>query len=168
VAFLDCVSCLLFQKRYLFHKRNPMDDITTLKEEEKEKLEWELANEQPLTQQPREQRFASRRDRGGWSWGLILIGVGAFMLVSNLTDWQLFENWWALFILMPAFYNFSQAWRAYRRHGRFTDEARGNLVGGLMIGTVASFFLFGLSWGTWWPLFMIIGGIGSLLGGWWR
>jgi hypothetical protein len=35
--------------------------------------------------------------------------------------------------------------------------------GGLLIGAVAFIFLFGLSFGNWWPLFLIIVGFGALL-----
>ena len=148
-----------------------MDDITTLKAEEKEKLEAEFVYDtEPMTHQPRENRSVHRHhSKGNWSGGLVLIGLGAFLLMRNM-GWQPFNitNWWAFFILMPAFSNFKQAIRSYRRHGRLTEAAKGNFVGGLMIATVASFFLFNLAWGTWWPLFIIVGGIGSLLGGWWR
>jgi hypothetical protein len=39
------------------------------------------------------------------------------------------------------------------------------LIGGLMIGTVAFIFLFGLNFGNLWPLFLIIIGLGILLRG---
>ena len=48
--------------------------------------------------------------------GLFLIGLGTFFLINNFTDFQL-DNWWALFILIPAVSNFSEAIAAMRQDG---------------------------------------------------
>ena len=142
-----------------------METVTTLKEEEKAKFESDYYEDQPLTD---EQQTSSVCCGGGWSKGLVLIGVGAFLLFSNVTGFYL-RNWWAVFILMPAFSSFSQALKSYRSHGKLDRYAQNKFTNGLMLTAVASFFLFGLSWGVWWPLFIIIVGIGSLLaGGSWR
>lgn len=102
----------------------------------------------------------------GMSWvpGVILIGIGAFFLINNFTDFHL-NNWWALFILIPAFGSMGNFMRAYRKDGRLSGEARGSLIGSLVLFFVASIFLFELDWGTVWPVFLIIGGIGALLSG---
>lgn len=102
----------------------------------------------------------------GKSWvpGLVLIGIGAYFLLNNFTDFRL-NNWWALFILIPAFGSLGNFVRAYRQEGRVNGEARGSLIGSLMLFFVASIFLFGWSWASVWPVFLIIAGLGALLAG---
>lgn len=130
------------------------DDISDLK-----KLEQETAEEVKSD-------AAARDDHGGGAWvpGLILIGIGAFFLLRNFTDFDL-ENWWALFILIPAFGSLGKFMSSYRRSGRIGDDARGALIGGLIMLFVAAIFLFGLDWGAVWPVFLIIAGLGALLSG---
>lgn len=103
-----------------------------------------------------------RRSRDGNWFGVLLIGIGAFLLLRNFLDWD-FDNWWALFILWPAAAAFNQARRSYARHGRLTHAARGNVIGGMLMTTVALIFLLSLSWGTVWPVFLIIFGVGALI-----
>ena len=100
----------------------------------------------------------------GWVPGLVLIGIGALFLINNFTDFHL-NNWWALFILIPAFGSLGNFMRAYRKDGRINSEARGSLIGSLILFFVASIFLFGWNWGAVWPVFLIIAGIGALLSG---
>lgn len=108
-------------------------------------------------------KIAERNDRCmGWVPGMILIGIGAFFLLRNFTDFRL-DHWWALFILIPAFGSFGNLVRTYRHEGRFTGEARGSLIGGLILTFIAATFLFGWNWGVVWPVFLIIGGVGALL-----
>lgn len=132
------------------------EHISELKEEEK--------NEQ-ATKQNGERDAARREDRRSsqWIFGLILICVGLFFLLGTVFPFNFLANWWALFILLPAAYNLNRAYQSYRHHGHLTDGARGNLIGGLLIGTVGLIFLFGLNWGVVWPVFIIIVGIGALL-----
>jgi hypothetical protein len=129
------------------------EDISELKDAEQEAYESESR--------------ASSRKRGDNNWvaGLILIAIGAFFLISNVTNWHL-NNWWALFIMIPAVTNFGKAYRSYQQYGRFTRSARGSLTGGLILTLVSSAFLFDLDWGLIWPIFLIIGGLSALLGGW--
>jgi len=100
-----------------------------------------------------------------WVAGIVLITIGLFFLVSNLTDFTI-NNWWALFILIPAVSNFGRAWQSYQNDGRLSRAVRGSLTGGLILTLIASAFLFNLDWGLIWPLFLIIGGLAALLGGW--
>lgn len=126
-----------------------MDDkISALKEQEKE--------------QAAEERSPARHNN--WIGGVILIAVGVVFLLRNFLGFAL-DNWWALFILIPAVLNFGRAWNSYQRHGRLSASGRGALIGGLLISTVAFVFLLNLSWGTVWPVFIIIIGIGALLNG---
>ena len=129
------------------------DDITKIKEEEQDKLN---ESEGSLEIDP-------ERGHNRWLGGVVLIGVGIFFLLSNVFSVTFSGNWWAIFILIPAFYNLQRAWHIYQRDGRLSDKAHSSLIGGLMIGAVAFIFLFGLSFGDWWPLFLIIVGVGALL-----
>lgn len=106
----------------------------------------------------------SRHGSGAWVPGLILIGIGAYFMLQNFTDFEL-NNWWALFILIPAFGSLGNFFRAYRKDGRISGEARGSLIGAMIFFFVAAIFLFGWSWGAVWPVFLIIAGVGALLSG---
>jgi len=102
------------------------------------------------------------RDRSGWIWGLLLILGGGLLLLSNLTNFHL-QNWWALFILIPAFGSFADAWNHYRDQGRFTSKVRSSLLNGLIFSCISAFFLFGLSLGQFWPVLLIIAGLALLV-----
>lgn len=129
------------------------EDISELKDAEQERFE------------EAEQAPSGKRTDNNWVGGLVLIGIGVIFLISNTTDWYL-HNWWALFIMIPAVANFGKALNSYRTYGRFTRSARGSLTGGFILTLVSSAFLFDLDWGLIWPLFLIIGGLSALLGGW--
>lgn len=128
------------------------DTIEGLKEAEKEAMNEES--------HPRR----GQHHRGDVKGGLILIGIGTIFLISQITGWYI-QNWWALFIFIPAIFQLNDAWKEYRANGRLTHNGRGSLFGGLLIGTVASFFLFSISWNLFWPLVLILAGIGALLNG---
>lgn len=135
------------------------DDIDSLKEAEK-------ANE--YSYEYEEETVAKSHDwcsNPSWFPGVILIAIGVIFLFTNLTNFHL-NNWWALFIMIPAVKNFGSAWGSYQRHGRFTKSARGSLTGGLILTLIASAFLFSLDWGLVWPFFLIIGGVAALFNGW--
>lgn len=79
-----------------------------------------------------------------------------------------FENWWALFILIPAIGSFAAAWRRYQEAGgRVTSGVLGSVIGGVVISAIALGFLFnfslGLNWNLIWPLMLILGGLSLLL-----
>lgn len=104
----------------------------------------------------------SVQTNNNWAGGLVLIGMGVLFLLNNLDVFHL-NNWWALFILIPALVNFSNAWSSYQQHGRLTAKARGSITGGLILALVAGIFLFSWSWSIMWPVFLILGGLGALL-----
>ena len=134
------------------------DTIDSLKEAEKEAMG---NDHQPLSEY-RSRRV--QRHKGNTTGGLILIGIGTFFLLSQLTGFHI-HNWWALFILIPAMMKLNEAWQSYRADGRLNDATRGALFGGTLLAMVASFFLFNLSWGLFWPLILILLGVGALLNG---
>ena len=111
-----------------------------------------------------EQTETSAHDGPNMAWvpGLVMIGIGVVFLLNNFTDFEL-HNWWALFILIPAFGSLGNFWRAYRNNGRINGEAGGSLIGAMAIFLVAAVFLFGWNWGTVWPFFLILAGLGALI-----
>jgi hypothetical protein len=134
------------------------DNFGQLKEEEKQEMgsvRGTAGAKEPV-----------RRSNGAWIPGLVLIGIGVIFLLSNLTGFEL-DNWWALFILIPAFGAFGNAYRVYQSQGRLGREGRGSLIGGLVFVFVASIFLLELDWGQVWPVFLILAGLGVLLGNFW-
>ena len=146
------------------------EQIDSLKEEEKEKLtaaEEAYARKTAIDREDvgTEQPDTEQSSRGGIPWvpGLILIGLGLIFLLNNTTGYYI-NNWWALFILIPAIGSFSKAADIMRSEGGFTSQAWGALAGGIIFTLVASAFLFNLDWGLIWPVFLIIGGLGMFLG----
>lgn len=102
----------------------------------------------------------------------MLIALGLIFLAQNLGAVS-FNNWWALFIFIPAVASFGAAWNRYRdAGGRMTSDALSSLVGGLIFSFVAVVLLFdirlGLDWGMLWPLLLILGGAAMLLKLFWR
>ena len=134
------------------------DTIDSLKEAEKEAM----GNGQKPLSENRPRRV--RRHKGNTTGGLILIGIGIFFLLSQVTGFYI-HNWWALFILIPAAMKLNEAWQSYQADGRLNEATRGALIGGTLLAMVASFFLFNISWGLFWPLILILLGIGALLNG---
>lgn len=95
-----------------------------------------------------------------------IIGVGLLFLASNLgypLDFLGRRNGWAVFILACALAPLTRAWEVYRARGRVDAEACHFLVSAAAIALVASMFLFNLDWGVWWPLFVILGGVYTLV-----
>lgn len=133
------------------------DNIGEIKESEKEAMRIEVADEKQVDQRD------GGRSNPAWIPGLVLIGLGIIFLLNNLTGFQI-DNWWALFILIPAVSALGNALRVYRNTGRLGDDGRGSLIGGLILLLVASTFLFSWNWGFIWPAFLVIGGLGLLLG----
>jgi hypothetical protein len=141
------------------------EEIDKLKDEEQEKLNEELMVDEEERRPSGARAHAGSRAKSGWIGGVVLILIGGYFLFGNLFGFALVGNWWAAFILIPAVYSLARAYEDYRKNGRLTERGRSNLIGGLMIGTVAFIFLFGLNFGNLWPLFLIIIGVGILLRG---
>jgi len=121
--------------------------------------------EAPHRAQPR--AHDGRWDVAPWAGGLVMIALGVVFLLRNVgLNLPILHNWWALFILIPAVNSLSQAWRSFKANGwRFGGQTSGSFVGGLALTLVALTFLLGLSWSVVWPVFLILAGIGALLGG---
>ena len=144
------------------------DDIKRLKDEEKEDfiyIDVDKDDALTLSDDNSPSRHEGKDRNGKWGGGAILIGIGLVFLLQNVTDFS-FDNWWALFILIPGVASLVNAWQYYHEDGRFSERASGPFVGGLILLFIASIFIFGLDWGAVWPVFLIIAGFGALLKGW--
>jgi LiaF transmembrane domain len=133
-------------------------------------------NDQPQNNEPFDRHEARRQRRearhealgvpGGSTWvvGLILIILGGAFLMQNTGMFLIpFMNWWALFILIPAFGSLDRAYRAYKNAGnQFTAFVRNALFVGLILTMVAGMFLFNLSWTYLGPIMIILVGVGIL------
>ena len=107
-------------------------------------------------------RSEERRRRAGgtgaWIGGAILILLGVIFLLQNVGILFL-ENWWALFILIPAVGAYAAAWENYRRNGRLTRQAGGSLIGGLFFTALTLILLLELDLGQAWPFLLIGAGL---------
>jgi hypothetical protein len=126
-------------------------------------------NEENWSDVPDQEYAGSTGGRRGyptaWVAGIALIALGVVFLLQNMGAVFL-DNWWALFILIPAFGSFATAWHAYRTSGgSFNSTARGSLFAGLVMIVVASIFLFNMDWGKIWPVFIILAGVAALFSG---
>ncbi|RPH75813.1 hypothetical protein EHM76_00805 [bacterium] len=122
----------------------------------------------PDNQQPDKPRHTGF---GPWIAGLVLILIGGYLLLRNLgilPEGLALRNWWALFILIPAFGSFSSAWQDYQANGRLTSQGRRPLIGGFILVVIVLIFLFNLNWSLLWPVLLILAGVSALLGGFLR
>lgn len=112
----------------------------------------------------RRQRLEKRRAgrSGSWVAGAILILIGIFIMLQNLTSFEL-ENWWALFIMIPAIGAFGNAWRVFQSDGRLSGQARASLISGFILTIVTAFFLLNLNWTIFGPVLLILAGVGLLV-----
>jgi hypothetical protein len=111
----------------------------------------------------REERHARRGSSGtAWIGGVVLIVLGIIFLLQNVRGFYL-NNWWALFILIPAFGSFGDAWNIYRQTGRLNRRVRGALISGCVFLLITATFLFNWNWGLVLPVLLIIWGVTILL-----
>jgi hypothetical protein len=117
-------------------------------------------SEKPPEAQPQKGTGASHP---AWIVGGVLIAVGVIFIIRNVSG-VTFDNWWALFILIPGLGSLATAYRMWDRAGRrLTAAARGPLIVGLILLAVTAVFVFELDWGKVWPAFLILIGLGVLL-----
>jgi hypothetical protein len=113
--------------------------------------------------QYRAERRAARYAGGGAVvGGVALIAFGVIIMLQNMGIVEL-HNWWALFILLPAFGSFAAAYGAYRTNGGHLNAmARGSIIGGLVLTAIAATFLFELNLSLLLPAVLILAGAGML------
>jgi hypothetical protein len=124
--------------------------------------DWrELRREERMARrEARQQRWGSRPS--GWIAGAILIFIGLIFLLQNL-GFSVLMNWWALFILIPAYWAFIGARNIYRDNGRITRGAAGSLTVGILLTVLTLLLLLNLTLGQYWPVLLIIGGLALLI-----
>lgn len=96
-----------------------------------------------------------------WGLGLAIVVIGALFLARNLgveLAFLQFQNWWAVFILLAAIAPLQQAVAEFRRAG-LNAAVVNSLVSVAAIVMLALLFLLDLSFWTWWPVFLIAGGL---------
>jgi len=104
---------------------------------------------------------------GGLAGGLAVVLVGLVFLLRNLgirLPFAGLHNWWALFILVGAVPLLVQAVASYRKAGQVTPAVLHALLSAAAVLLVATIFLMDLNLGTWWPLFVIYGGLWTMVG----
>jgi hypothetical protein len=121
---------------------------------------------QPLSRsEERAVRRLARRGSSAWLVGGLLVVIGVVFLAQNAGMIAL-NNWWALFILIPAVAAFGGAWSIYKAADRhLTTGARGSLIVGVILTLVAAAFVFSMNWSVVLPLILILGGGAVLLNG---
>lgn len=119
--------------------------------------------------QNKAERKAARDARGkrggmhsGWFIGLLLIALGVIFLLQNLGI-PVFQRWWALLILIPAFWAFVAAWDGYQGAQRLNRAVAGSLMTGLILTLLAGLFLFDIALGLFWPVVLILVGLAIIL-----
>ena len=112
----------------------------------------------------RAERWRHRSGRSGLVWGGVLIVLGIVLFLQN-KGIPVPLNWWANFILIPAFWSFVRAWDTYREESRLTRRGAGALVGGTLLTVLALVFLFNIEFNTLWPVLLIVAGLALLLTG---
>lgn len=96
-----------------------------------------------------------------WPVGLAVVVIGGLLLARNLgveLFFLDFHNWWAFFILLAAIGPLQQGIISYRREGMGAAVANSLVSAGAII-FISLLFLLDLSFWTWWPIFVIIGGL---------
>jgi hypothetical protein len=106
----------------------------------------------------------SRPSSGSIWFPVALMIIGFIFLAQQIGNFE-FNNWWAFFILIPAFSSFGTAYGIWQRTRRFTFGVWSTFYGGLFPLLVALMFLFNLDWGRYWPLFVILPGVGMMISG---
>jgi hypothetical protein len=132
--------------------------------DENEKLPVEN-KEKPETDSRSTRRDEVRRSerREPWLIGIILILIGGVFLLQNLTGFRI-NNWWALFIMIPALESFSRAWQAMQNaEGKLTTPVLKPLIAGLVLTSIAVILFFDLSWIIFGPILLIVAGAGLLI-----
>ena len=101
--------------------------------------------------------------------GIFVVVLGGLLLANNLGYYlglQHLKNWWAFLLLIPATGKFHDAWTCLRAGFHLGHRSvREPLITGLAFVLVAVIFLMGLSWMTWWPVFLVLAGMYLLLSG---
>ncbi|HJR14447.1 MAG TPA: hypothetical protein VJ833_11180 [Rhodanobacteraceae bacterium] len=95
-----------------------------------------------------------------------IIAMGILFLANNLGYNLAFldrGNWWAVIILLAASAPLTHAYERYRAQGKVDADVMCSVLSATAVVLVGVLFIFELDWGTWWPLFVILGGLFTLI-----
>lgn len=123
-------------------------------------------DEKTKIENPAPQVPATKTVSSGLAIGLAVVIIGGLLLAKNLgvnLFFLDFHNWWAFFILFAAIGPLHLAYRSYKRDGVGMAMFNALVTAGTIV-FIALIFLLGLSFGTWWPAFIIIGGLYMMTG----
>lgn len=98
-----------------------------------------------------------------WIFGIILTLVGAILLMKNTGVLPHIENWWVLFILIPASAGYSAAFKELRNTGTMQQKTRSGLIFSVLLTVVAAIFLFQLDIRIFGPMLLILFGLSIFL-----
>src|SRR5690606_9979632 len=76
-----------------------------------------------------EPKTESKSAGDNW-WGIVLVGIGLYFLLSSLNIIPNDFNWWALFIVFPGLAMLLKSWSAYNRAGFLPDDIKSEAVSG--------------------------------------
>jgi hypothetical protein len=96
-----------------------------------------------------------------------IIVIGVLFLLHNLGVHLSFlhnDNWWAWLILVVALAPLSRAWEIYRTTGDVNTGVLHHVISTAGVVMIAVMFLLKLDWSKWWPLFVILGGVYTMIG----
>lgn len=119
--------------------------------------------EDPSTNLLQQKKRSTSKD-GAW-FGILLILAGLILFAQQAGWLGPRFNWWALFILIPAFGSLTGAYYALQTSGRINAAARSSLGSAVILFTLTFILLLGLDWSLYWPLMIIAPGIAILLNG---
>jgi len=127
-------------------------------------VEWSMSESPSSSPVPNDQSSSRRGSlRNSWIMGVILIIMGGIFLLRSYTSLEM-NNWWALFLLIPAVGFFAAAWRRFRAGGEFRKRgfARQIIFGLLFMSLSITFFL-ELGWKFILPVLLLLLGVGAIL-----
>ncbi len=101
--------------------------------------------------------------------GLIFIGGGAIVLLNQMDILSFELNWWALFILLPAFGALNGAYNRYRATNNLFEMGvmMPALIGLFMLALAFNLLVgngWNFNWSLYWPLILILIGLGMIFG----
>jgi len=101
--------------------------------------------------------------------GLVFIFGGAVVLLNQMNILSFELNWWALFILLPAFGILNSAYNRFRAIGSLfsMDVTVPALIGLFMVGLSFSLLVgikWNINWSLYWPIILILIGLGMIFG----
>lgn len=126
--------------------------------------DWRSMRRAERAERREERKMVRQSSAYGWIAGVVLILIGLGFLAQNFGGFRM-DNWWALFILIPAVGSLAAAYENYRTNQSLTTAGRSSLVLGVFLTALTVMFLFDLSMSIFWPALLILAGVALLAGG---